>query len=264
MKNPYETLGVDQQANPDEIKRAYRRLASQHHPDKGGDKATFQDIQAAYETLTDPQKRAAYDNPSPFGPGGFSFRTNSGSFDFDTIFNAFGARFQHPHQQRMQQQARMSLWITLEDVAKTNRRTISVGTHQGTQVIEIEIPGGIDDGDTVQYPGLLSGNTDLLITFRIHHNPKWSRQGLNLTINYEISVWDLIMGGDLPVKDILGNQLNLSVPPRTQPGTVFRLRGRGLTKLNSVPGDMLVRVQATIPEHIPESIINAIVQTRNQ
>jgi DnaJ-class molecular chaperone len=262
MQNPYQTLGVDRNATADEIKRAYRKLASQHHPDKGGDKAKFQDIQVAYDILTNPQRRAAHDNPSPFGPSGFSFRPGDGGFDFDSIFNAFGARFQHP-QQRMQQQARMTLWVTLQDVAQATKRTVSVGIHQGTQVIEIEIPAGINDGDTVQYSGILSG-MDLLITFRIHPNPKWSRQGPHLTTEHEISIWDLILGSDIQVKDVLGNTLSLNIPAKTQPGTIFRLKERGLKQRSGPTGDLLVRIQATIPNNIPESIITAIVQNRNQ
>jgi len=264
MQNPYETLGVDRNATPDQIKRAYRKLAGQHHPDKGGDKARFQEVQAAYDLLSNPQRRAEHDNPSPFGPGGFSFRTGGGSFDFENIFNVFGAQFHHPHQQRMQQQARMSLWITLPDVAQTNRKTISVGTQQGTQVMEIEIPAGINDGDTIQYPGVLNGGIDLLITFRIHPNPKWHREGPHLSTDHEVSIWDLILGAEVEIRDILGNQLSLTIPPKTQPRTVFRLRGRGLGQKNGMPGDLLVRVQATIPENIPNTVLDAIAQVRNQ
>jgi DnaJ-class molecular chaperone len=264
MQNPYQTLGVDRNASADEIKRAYRRLASQHHPDKGGDKTRFQEIQAAYDTLSDPNKRAMNDNPNPFGQSGFNFNfgQNQG-FDFQSIFDVFGARFQHPHQ-RMVQQARMTLWVTLKDVAQTNRRPVTVGTQQGTQVIEIEIPAGIEDGDTVQYPGLLAGPMDLLVTFRIHSDPKWQRQGCNLTVEHAMSVWDLILGKNTVIQDLLGNQLSLTVPPKTQPGTVFRLRGRGITKRNGVPGDLFVRVQAFIPNNIPESVLEAISQTRDQ
>ena len=70
MSTHYETLGVTKDASPDEIKKAFRRLASQHHPDKGGDTKKFQEIQAAYDVLSDPQKKEAYDNPAPqFGEG---------------------------------------------------------------------------------------------------------------------------------------------------------------------------------------------------
>ena len=85
MANAYETLGVPKGASEEEIKKAYRKLASQHHPDKGGNTAKFQEIQSAYETLTDPQKRAEHDNPNPFkghhfeqGPGGFHFHFGGG------------------------------------------------------------------------------------------------------------------------------------------------------------------------------------------
>jgi DnaJ-class molecular chaperone len=260
MTNHYQTLGVERGATPDEIKRAYRKLASQHHPDKGGDKARFQEIQTAYDTLGNAQKRAEYDNPRSQG---FGFQQQGqGPFDFQTIFDVFGARFQQP-QQRVQR-AQMTLWITLQDVAVAARKTISVGTPQGTQVVEIDIPANINDGDNVQYSGIGPGGMDLVITFRIHPNPKWRRQGPNLTVDQDISVWDLILGGEILIQDILGNQFNLTIPPRTQSNTTFRLKGKGLGQKGNSPGDMFVRVSATIPAHIPESLMAAIAQTRQQ
>lgn len=257
MNNHYQTLGVDRNATPDEIKRAYRKLASQYHPDKGGDKNKFQEIEAAYRTLSDPQQRAQHDNPNPFG--GMSGQ----GFNFESIFDIFGTRFQHPHQQRVQQ-ARMSLWITLQDVAEGGKKTISVGSQQGNVTVEIEIPLGINDGDTVQYPKTGPMGMDLLITFRIHPNPRWERQGHNLITEQTVSIWDLILGSEIMVRDVLGNTLSLAIPPRTQPGTTFRLRERGLRQRSGGIGDLLVRVQATIPNNIPESLVDAIAQTRNQ
>ena len=170
MINYYQTLGVDRDATPDQIKRAYRKLASQHHPDKGGDKNKFQEIEEAYRTLGDPQKRAEYNNPRSHAHN-FSSHPGGGGFDFQTIFDVFGARFQQPQQRT--QRAQMTLWITLQDVALAAQKTISVGTPQGTQVIEIDIPANINDGDSVQYSGLGPGGIDLIITYRIHPNPKW-------------------------------------------------------------------------------------------
>jgi len=255
MQNPYQTLGVDRNATADEIKRAYRKLASQHHPDKGGDKVRFQEIQGAYDTLSDPQRRASFDNPRPQSHS-FGFQGH-GPFDFQSVFDIFGARFQQPHQQRTQR-AQMSLWITLLDVVQAGPKTISVGTHQGNMTVEIEIPAGINDGDTVQYPGIGPGGMDLLITFRIHPNPKWERQGLSLITDQTVDIWDLILGCDVPITDIANTELSVTLPAGTQPGALVRLKGRGLRDRSGQIGDLFIRVQARIPADIPEELTDMI------
>ena len=262
MQNPYQTLGINQGADATEIKRAYRKLASQHHPDKGGDKAKFQEIQSAYSMLTNPQPHAAFNNTGAPRNTEFNFNFGPGdAFDFQSIFNAFGTRFQ---QQQRQQHARMSLWITLEDVARGGQKTVSVASGHGNTTIEIEIPLAINDGDTVQYQQLGPGGMDLLITFRIHPNPRWQRQGPNLTTDLSVSVWDLILGADVSVQDILGNTLTVTIPPRTQPGTIMRLRERGLQQRSGDSGDLFVKIQAQIPQHISEDLVKSIEQIRNQ
>lgn len=262
MKNYYEILGVTRGAQPEDIKRAYRRLASQHHPDKGGDKHKFQEVEEAYRTLSDPNTRAQYDNPmSNRGPS-FGFQNNG--FDFESIFDIFGARFQHPHQQRRPQHAIMTLWITLRDVAQGGRKTVSVGTTQGNSTIEIEIPRGINDGDNVQYGGIGPNGMDLIITYRIHPDPKWARNGLTLQTKENISIWDLMLGTELPIRDMLGNNLTLTVPTSTQPGTVLRLRNRGLTDRNGNTGDILIKMEAKIPDNIPQELLDHIKLIRGQ
>lgn len=255
MTNHYQTLGVERTASADEIKRAYRKLASQHHPDKGGDKLKFQEIQKAYEVLSDPQKRAMHDNPrQSFGGMGGQ------GFDFESIFDIFGTRFQHPQQRQQQQRAMMSLWITLKDAAVGGRRTVSIGTQQGTQAVEIDIPPGIDEGQSVQYPGIGPGGIDLIITYRIHQDPKWDRRGLTLITEHSVSIWDLILGCETIIRDVAGNNLSLTVPAHTQPGTTLRLRGRGITPRSGTPGDLMVLIQAQIPETIPKDLLDHITR----
>jgi DnaJ-class molecular chaperone len=134
-----------------------------------------------------------------------------------------------------------------------------VGTqHHGNSTIEIEIPKGLNDGDNVHYARVGPGGMDLMISFKIHPNPRWERQGLNLTTNCNIDIWDLVLGSDIEVRDILGNTLSLAVAPETQPGTLLRVRGRGLANRSGPPGDLFVRMQARIPPNIPEQILNAI------
>jgi DnaJ-class molecular chaperone len=253
MKNYYQILGVDRNASADEIKRAYRKLAGQHHPDKGGDTHQFQEIQKAYETIGDPQKRAEYDNPGMSMHGG----VGGSPFDFESIFNVFGTRFTHPGQQR-RQQARMTLWIMLVDSARGGRKTISVGSQQGVNTIEVEIPLGINDQDTVQYPGIGPGGMDLIITYRIHPTPQWERHDTTLITDQTISIWNLILGCEISLTDILGSTLSLTIPAGTQPGTMLRLRGKGMPQRHGQPGDLLVRIQVSIPKNIDPVLLEAI------
>jgi DnaJ-class molecular chaperone len=262
MKNYYDILGVKTSATQDEIKRAYRKLASQHHPDKGGDVSKFQEIEEAYRTLSDAEKRAQYDNPQPnfgqFGSGG-----GNHGFDFESIFDIFGARFGQG-QQRRPQSARMSLWIQLRDVAQGGRRTISVGTPTGTQAVDIEIPLGIDDGDSVQYPGLAPGGLDLIVAFRIHPDPRWFRNGLNLIAEHIAGIWDLILGTDARIRDILGTEILFTIPPNCQPGTTLRLKARGLRHRSGQQGDILIKIQARLPEEIDPELLDHIRAKHSQ
>lgn len=261
MNDYYQTLGIKRDASPDEIKKAYRKLASQHHPDKGGDKIKFQEVQKAYETLGDDSKRNQYDNPSHNVH--FEFGGPTG-FDINNIFSMFGAQF-HPNQQRHQQtHTRMGLWVTLQDVAQGGRRPVTVGTQQGSMTIEIEIPLGLNDGDNIQYAGIGPGGTDLIINFRIHQNPKWHRNGLHLTTEHQVPVWDCLIGGITEIKDILGNQLSLTIPPLTQPGSLLRLKGRGLASRQGPPGDLLVRLQARMPAKLSDELTNLIKEEQKK
>jgi curved DNA-binding protein len=256
MTDHYATLGVPRTAAADEIKRAFRKLASQHHPDKGGDTAKFQAIQAAYDTLGDADKRAAYDNPAPqFSgfPGGAQFNS------MHDIFSMFGQGF--PGQQR-RNHVRMSLWVTLRDVASGGRRPVSINTGQGQSTVEIEIPLGLNDNDSIQYSGLAPGGQDLVITFRIQPDATWQRSALNLATEQTVSIWDLILGGDLVVRSITGESLTVTIPVNTQPGTVLRLRAQGLRDQQGRRGDIHVKLAARIPQPVSPELVAAIQQHR--
>lgn len=269
MSDYYSKLGIDRGATADEIKRAYRKLASQHHPDRGGDKARFQEIEEAYRTLSDDQKRAAYDNPNPFQhaqqngfPGGFNFNfsTGPGGFNFHDVFGMFN---QHHAQHNQRRMMRMSLWVSLYDVAVGGKRSVSVAAPQGTGVVEIDIPIGINDGDTIRYAGIAPGGGDLAVQFRVHPDPVWERHGMDLVTDHAISIWDLILGADVVIRNIQGQELKLVVPPRTQPRTMLRLRGHGLKNNQGSAGDILVRVMAQIPDVIHPDIIESVKKHRD-
>jgi len=259
MTDYYAALGVPRTATADDIKRAFRRLASQHHPDKGGDTQKFQAIQQAYATLGDEQKRAEYDNPRPQFSGFQGFHGTPGGVNINDIFGQmFGQGFAQQAQHPRRSHVRMTLWIKLLDVATGGRRTVSLGTQAGVSAVEIEIPLGINDGDNVHYEGIGPGGSDLVVTFRISPDQTWQRDGLNLTQEVRIDIWNLILGGDLTIDTLTGKTLSTRVPVRTQPGTVLRLKSQGLQDRTGQTGDIFIRVQAFLPEKIPPEIIDAI------
>jgi DnaJ-class molecular chaperone len=259
MTDYYATLGVPKTATADEIKKAFRKLASQHHPDKGGDTQKFQAIQAAYATLGDEQKRAEYDNPRPQFSGFSGFQGTPGGVNINDIFGQmFGQQFAQQHQHPRRGHVRMTLWISLLDVATGGKRTVSLGTQQGVSAVEIDIPLGINDGDNVQYEGIGPGGADLVVQFRISPDRTWQRNGLNLTQEIRIDIWNLILGGELTIDTLTGKTLGTTVPARTQPGTILRLKGQGLRDRAGQIGDIFVKVQAVLPDQIAPEIIAAI------
>jgi DnaJ-class molecular chaperone len=259
MTDHYATLGVPRTATADEIKRAFRKLASQHHPDKGGDTQKFQSIQEAYATLGDEQKRSEYDNPRPQFSGFPGFHGTPGGVNINDIFGQmFGQQFAQQHQHPRRSHVRMTLWITLLDVATGGRRTVSLGTQAGVSAVEIDIPLGINDGDNVQYEGIGPGGSDLVVQFRISPDRTWQRNGLNLTQDVRLDIWNLILGGDLTIDTLTGKTLSTRVPARTQPGTTLRLKGQGLQDRSGNTGDIFVRIQTFLPDDIAPEIIEAI------
>lgn len=258
MTDYYSILGVERTATADEIKMAYRRLAAKHHPDRGGDKNKFQQVEEAYRILSDDQQRAAYDQPQSHFTnfaGGFGFNFNDlfgqmfgGNPGFGSQFNT-GARAYS---------VRMSLWIQLVDAVTGGRRPVSVSTPQGSTVIEIDIPPGVNDGDAVRYPNLAPGNGDLVVQFRIHPHPQWQRSGLDLMTEQSVSVWQLIMGGEISVTSITGETLITAVPARTQPRSTLRLKHKGIRDQRGAIGDILIRLNAHIPTNIDSTLLDAI------
>ena len=258
MTDHYATLGVAKTATPDEIKQAFRRLASKNHPDKGGDTATFQAIQAAYDTLGDATKRAAYDNPA----SQFSGFGNGAHFNMNDIFGQmFGG--QSPFgSQRRSNHVRTTIWTTLEEVAQAGSRTMQVRSDSGTSTVQIQIPAGIEDGDNVQYGGVGPNGMDLMVQFKIHPHARWRREGLTLHTDHAVSIWDMILGADTEIKTILGTGVVFRIPPYTQPGAVMRLRAHGLPNSQGQRGDVMIRLQAQVPATIAPEILAAIEQHR--
>ena len=252
MNNPYSTLGVPRNADAGTIKRAYKEKAKEHHPDRGGDSSKFAEISNAYDTLKDPNKRAFFDQTgSTNQQQGFSRQQGFGGFE-----DIFAQMFRQ-NQQR-QAEARINISISLKDSLAGGKRVIGVQTPQGTSNVEIEIPRGIVHGESIRFAKAAPGNIDLVINFRIQGDPNWQRNGLDMHTEKEVDFWTLITGGDIKVTDVLGKQYDVRIPPRTNPGTTIRLGSAGVFRDRHNPGDIFVRINASMPKNIPEEIINTI------
>jgi len=260
----YSTLGVSKTATPDEIKKSYRKLASQHHPDKGGDKAKFQDIQAAYDTLSSPEKRQQYDNPMPQGfhqqggmPQGFEHIFGQ-MFGGGNPFNPFGQQRQQPQQQVF----RTTINISLEQAFNGGEQLLKLQTPTNVHAVTIQIPKGIQNGNQMRIDNVLDG-ASLVVDFRIEPHLKYDRQGNDLVCNHSISVLDLIIGTSFEFTTLSGKTLEVTVKPRTQPYIQLKLASQGMPIYNTNGyGDQIILLKPFIPDIIDETVINSIHQQK--
>lgn len=264
----YSILGVSKTASPEEIKKAYRKLAMKNHPDKGGDEAQFKKINEAYSVLSDQQKRSQYDNPSPWG-GQHRGQQAPG---FDDFFGAFfGQGFAN---QRVPKNRDISIAIKITLKEAFHGKTV-VGSYRLYSGIEesssIEIPSGARHGDTIRYAGLGDNSIPNVprgnLNIRIHvlNDSKWNRDGDNLYRLCVVDVFDLMLGTVVAIDSIEGKMLNLNIPQGTRPGTKFSMPGYGMPNVrNKRRGDAIIHVEAKIPRINDQNIINKLREIKDE
>jgi len=280
----YATLGVAENATQDEIKKSYRKLASQHHPDRGGDTATFQTIQAAYDVIGDEQKRQQYDHERK-NPGGIRFTVNGQEMSgmpggMDDILRNFGFNFgggfanpfeqMNPHRQRRNKDLRVEIMLPLASTLVEQKKTINVSTTNGhNETVEVTIPRGVTNDAQIKYSGLGDNffNTlprgDLYIHFRIEPQANFTTEGLDLVTGIEIGCLDAITGGETEITGIDGTKFVVSIQPGTQPGTTLRIPSHGLWQLNSSQrGNLLVKIIVTVPRNLTADQLELINQIK--
>jgi DnaJ-class molecular chaperone len=261
----YKVLGVDKTASEEDIKKAFKKAAMQHHPDRGGDKGKFQQLNEAYETLKDPNKRSFYDhqqsNPfggqggpfgghhgphpgqGPFGGGpfdgfNFSFRTGPhGGMDFEDIMQNFDM-FNRGRQQRRpmrNQDININYVISLQEAFTGKNSTINTTFPSGeSKTINVNIPAGVEHGIKIRYEGegshaikeLPAG--DLYVTIMINNDQRFERHNSDLKSVIDVDAFKCMSGGHILFENINGQTIKVRIPEGTQPGQTLRIVGQGM------------------------------------
>lgn len=264
-KDYYQILGVAKGASADELKKAYRKLALEYHPDRNKTKeaeAKFKELSRAYEVLGNPEKRQAYDqygaaafeqgagSGDPFGGGGpftYTYSTGGGANPFEGFEGGFSDPFEIFEQffggaspfGRAQRKSVYSISIDFMEAVHGVSKKVTIDNKAQT----IKIPAGVDNGSRIRFD-----KYDVVVEVR--PDKRFRRENYDLISEQEISFAQASTGTMIDVKTIDG-EVKLRIPQGTQPDTIFRLRGKGVPHVRGGGrGDQYVRIKITIPKSL--------------
>ena len=291
MADPYKTLGLTKTATDEEIRKAYRKLAKEHHPDLNpGNKeaeARFKDISAAYTLLSDPEKRRAFDAGETDASGqpqaerrfyrdyagaggGFRYERPEDLGGFADLGGVFadlmqgrrGGQRGGPGTQFRMRGGDVHYALPVEFLEAVNGAKKRIDMPDG-KTLDIAIPAGVQDGQTLRLkgqgaPGLGGGPAgDALITVTVRPHPVFRRDGHDIRSVLPITLNEALSGGSVPVETITG-PVSLKIPKHSNSGRILRLRGKGVQ--GKVKGDHLVELQVTMPPHPDEALEKAVAE----
>jgi curved DNA-binding protein len=276
----YSILGVSRSASPEEVQRAYRKLARTYHPDVNKDPAAeerFKEISEAYDVLSDPATRAKYDRfgstfrqvpdgvdaeawaraqhgPRRGSSADYSSWSVSDDFDEIDLGDLFGGMFgrRRPTPTRGADQE-ATIEVSLDDAFKGAKKRITLS---GDRTYDVTIPAGVVDGQRIRLAGQGGQGSngqagDLYLAVRIAPHPRYRLEGRDIYVDLLVTPWEAALGAKVPVEGP-GGDAKLTVPPGTSSGRKLRLRGRGLPNLRGIPGNLYAEVKIMVPRHLEE------------
>ena len=282
--NYYEILGLSKGASDDEIKKAFKKKAMKFHPDRtGNDKSAetkFKEAKEAYDVLSDPQKKSMYDQygTTDFGGGfggGFGGRSQGGfnASGFEDVFEDLfgdifgGGRARNPNRAYKGADLEYHLQLTLEEAAFGIEKVVKFRTKNEDKEISVSIPAGVDNGDRVRLsgkgePGINQGPPgDLFIRVVLEKHSIFERDGNNLYCNVPISFAEATLGAEIEIPTLSNNKVSIDIPPGTQTGKYFRLRGKGIKSVRGGNiGDLMCSVQIETPVNLSNEQKNILLQ----
>lgn len=255
--NYYSVLDVDKKSSQDDIKRAYRRLAMKHHPDRGGNSEKFAQINQAYDVLKDPVRRNQYDNPQS--------STSSGpNQDMHDIFNSFFNM--HKRAKRKNSDLGITIKITLEEVMSGKDLLGKYYLSDGTEKIaNIRIPAGIENGTVMRFKGMGDDiiksipSGDLHVQIVVMQHKRFARDRLHLRTSHGVNIFDLLIGKKINISGLDNRDISISIPAGTDPGTILSIPNHGLVdESTGRRGNLYVEIKGKTPKLDKEQIEKVI------
>lgn len=277
--NYYDILGVAKDASQDDIKKAYRKLAHQHHPDRGGDEAQFKKVSEAYSVLSNAEKRRQYDmfgsqgGPN-FGSAGFGgFNGAQWSGNFDDLNDMFGGGLGDIFEQmfggayggartRSRRMARVLVSISLQEAFSGITKELQIEVDGERKKVSVAVPAGIDDGQTIKVERAL-GEEDLYVQVRVTPHRDFARRGNDIYTRASISVAQAALGDTITVRT-LGGDVSLKIPAGIQWGDLLRLQGKGMPTLRGSKGDQYVKIEVEIPKKLSKKAKELFERLRDE
>jgi curved DNA-binding protein len=279
MKNYYDILGVDEKATSADITKAFKDLAKKHHPDRGGDKDKFQEINEAHDTLKNSQKRHDYDTMRKFGSrstGGGGEHPFFNEDIFGDFFSGFGNgdtggfRFNFTgrdgderifrnvrNQPRGNRNVQVRMAISIKEAMMHNEKTISYKLPSGREEFAtVKIPAGVQHGVTFKFSGMGDDSIrnmprgDLMVVMSVLDSDGFTRKGNDLFTDKTIDCFQAVRGHEFNLKTLDDKIIKVKVPAGTQPGTMLTLKGLGMPvhKTLNIRGNLYVKVHILIPQ----------------
>jgi len=276
MKNYYDVLGVDEKATSAEITKAYKDLAKKHHPDRGGDKDKFQEINEAHDTLKSSQKRHDYDTMRKFGGtrggdhplfnedifGDFFSGFSGGDMDFGGSFNFTrgpgGERiFRQNRQPRGNRNVQVRMAVSIKEAMMNNEKTINYKLPSGREEFAtVKIPAGVQHGITFKFSGMGDDSIrnmprgDLMVVMSVLDSDGYTRKGNDLFTDKTIDCFQAVRGHEFQLKTLEDKIIKVKVPAGTQPNTLLQVQGQGMPihKTIGIRGNLYVKIHVLIPQ----------------
>lgn len=273
----YAKLGLKRGASDADIKKAYRTMAMKHHPDRGGDEKQFKEISAAYEALSDPEKKKIIDmggdpNAQPGMGGGHyqrgPFEFHFGSGNFEDIFGGFGFSPFGGGGPRRNRTVSINVEISLEEVLSGKDITAEVNLPNGNgKVINVHIPPGIQDRQQIRYSGMGDSSIphmppgDLIVNIYVRKHSRFTRENDDIFYQHTVPLWDALLGGSIKVNTLDQRTIDVTIPKGIQPETMLSCRGEGLPNIqHGKRGNLYIKFKIELPKNLTNEQIEIIKQ----